>query len=236
MTDQHKKIISIVSLVAALVFTVVVGWIVGRPMLKFVSDPEQFRLWVDAHGIWSRLAFIGMVMLQVIIALIPGEPLEIGAGYAFGAVEGTLLCMAGITLGSILIFVLVRRFGVKLVEAFFSVEKIHSLKFLQNEKRLTTISFIVFLLPGTPKDLLSYFAGLTPMRLSTWIVIASVARIPSIVTSTVGGSALSLKNYTTAIVVFALTVAVSIGGWLLYNRICCARQGENENADRDNHQ
>lgn len=64
-------------------------------MLKFVSEPEKFRAWVDGHGIYGRLAFIGMMVLQVFIAIIPGEPLEIGAGYAFGMWEGTLLCMAG---------------------------------------------------------------------------------------------------------------------------------------------
>ena len=76
-------------------FSALICWFVGRPLLKFVSAPEQFRSWVDGHGIYGRLAFIGMMVLQVFIAIIPGEPLESGSGYAFGMWEGTLLCMAG---------------------------------------------------------------------------------------------------------------------------------------------
>ena len=86
MDGTGKKMLSISVLIAALVFAGAVTVLVGKPMLQFVADPEQFRGWVDAHGIWSRVVFVGMVIFQVLIALIPGEPLEIGGGYAFGAV------------------------------------------------------------------------------------------------------------------------------------------------------
>ncbi len=218
MNDTHKKILSIIAMVAALLFIGAVTVVVGKPMVQFVSDPEQFRLWVDTHGIWSRVVFVAMVVFQVLIALIPGEPLEIGGGYAFGAVEGTLLCVAGITIGGVLIFLLVRKFGMKLVEVFFSSEKIKSLKFLQNEKRLTVLAFVIFAIPGTPKDLLSYFVGLTPMKLSTWLLITSVARLPSIVTSTWGGSALNEEEYIKAIIIFAATVVISIAGYFAYQK------------------
>ncbi len=228
MSEKTKKILSLVMIALALVFAGVVTWYVGRPMVRFVEDPEQFRLWVDAHGIWSRLAFVGMVVFQVLIAVIPGEPIEIGGGYAFGFWEGTLWCVVGIGIGSVLIFALVRRFGVRLVELFFSMEKIRSLKFLQNDRRRDTIAFVIFLLPGTPKDLVSYFVGLTPMKLSTWLFISMVARLPSVVTSTAGGSALSSQNYITALVVFAVAAGLSIGGWVLYNLFMKRRQKKKE--------
>lgn len=228
MSEKTKKILSLVMIALALVFAGVVTWYVGRPMVRFVEDPEQFRLWVDAHGIWSRLAFVGMVVFQVLIAVIPGEPIEIGGGYAFGFWEGTLWCVVGIGIGSVIIFALVRRFGVRLVELFFSMEKIRSLKFLQNDRRRDTIAFVIFLLPGTPKDLVSYFVGLTPMKLSTWLFISMVARLPSVVTSTAGGSALSSQNYITALVVFAVAAGLSIGGWVLYNLFMKRRQKKKE--------
>ncbi len=228
MSEKTKKILSLVMIALALVFAGAVTWYVGRPMVRFVEDPEQFRLWVDAHGIWSRLAFVGMVVFQVLIAVIPGEPIEIGGGYAFGFWEGTLWCVVGIGIGSVLIFALVRRFGVRLVELFFSMEKIRSLKFLQNDRRRDTIAFVIFLLPGTPKDLVSYFVGLTPMKLSTWLFISMVARLPSVVTSTAGGSALSSQNYITALVVFAVAAGLSIGGWVLYNWFMKRRQKKKE--------
>lgn len=233
MNDTHKKILSIAAMVAALLFIGAVTVIVGKPMVQFVSDPDQFRVWVDANGLWSRVVFVAMVVFQVLIALIPGEPLEIGGGYAFGAVEGTFLCVLGITLGGLLIFLLVRKFGMKLVEVFFSTEKIRSLKFLQNEKRLTVLAFMIFAIPGTPKDLLSYFVGLTPMKLSTWLIITSVARLPSIVTSTWGGSALNEQEYVKAIIIFAITVAASGLGFFVYQRYCRWRNKRN-NREKEN--
>ena len=166
-------------------------------------------------------------MFQVLIALVPGEPLEIGAGYAFGAVEGTILCVIGVTLGSLLVFGLVRRFGMRLVEVFFDTGKIKQLKFLQNEKRLDLITFLVFFLPGTPKDLLTYFVGLTDIKLSKFIFIVSLARLPSIITSTVGGSALGIKRYELAAIVFGVTVVISLLGLFIYNRICKLREKNN---------
>lgn len=229
MSESQKKAISIGCIIAFILFTIAVFWFVGRPMLAFVSQPEHFRSWVDAHGIWSRIAFVGMVVLQIVIAIIPGEPLEIGAGYAFGVVEGMILCMVGAVIGSVLVVLLVRRFGVKLCEVFFSQEKLQSLKFMQNSRRLNLLTFIVFLIPGTPKDLLCYFVGLTNIRMRDWIFISAIARIPSIITSTIGGDALGMKKYEFAIIVFAATLIISIAGILFYRHIC-KKQNEREAA------
>ena len=221
----NKKALGLLAVLVFILFSAAVGWFIGRPMIKLVGEPEQFRDWVDGHGIWGRLIFIGMMVLQVICALIPGEPFEIGAGYAFGAIEGTALCLIGITLGCLVVFLFVRRYGVRLVEVFFSREKIDSVQFLQNTRRLELLIFIVNAIPGTPKDLLSYFVALTKIKLSTWLLIVVVSRIPSVVTSTVGGSALGMENYIFAIVTFAVTLVVSGIGVLIYNRI---RRGREE--------
>lgn len=215
---RRRKAVSLLSLLILIVFFVVVTVFIGKPLLDMLGDPEQFRSWVDSHAVFGRLVFLGMVILQVVVAIIPGEPMEIGAGYAFGAVEGTLLCLIGMALGSALIFLFTKRFGVKMVEAFISREKLQSLKFLQNASRLDFIIFVVFLIPGTPKDVLTYFAGLTPIRLRTFLLLTSIARIPSIVTSTVGGNALGTENYSLAIAVFAVTAVLSLIGALIYRR------------------
>ncbi len=219
ITEKQKKIISLCVILAFILFCSVVGWFIGRPIVRFVSDPEHFRNWVDESGLWGRIAFILMVTFQVIIAFVPGEPLEIGAGYAFGAIEGTILCIIGITLGSVIVFSLVRKFGVKLVEVFFTYEKIKSAKFLQNEKKLALITFLMFFLPGTPKDLLTYIIGLTNIQKRKFLAFASFARIPSVITSTIGGSLLGTKKYLFAIIVFSATLIISIVGWFIYNHI-----------------
>ena len=137
--------------------------------------------------------------------------------------EGTILCIIGCVIGSALVFLFVRRFGVKLVEVFFPREKIRSLRFLQDSRRLNLLTFIVFFIPGTPKDLLSYFIGLTDMKLGTWLLITAVARIPSIVTSTVTGDALGLKDYQFALIAFGVTLALSLAGILVYRRLSARR-------------
>ena len=219
MTEQHKKRLAWLVAAVALLFAGWVAWYIGAPMIEFVSRPQEFRAWVQEHGIWGKVLFVGMVLLQVVVAIIPGEPLEIGAGYAFGAVEGTLLCLIGIALGSTLVFLLVRKWGVPLVEVFFPIEKIRSLRFLQDSQRLNRIVFLVFFIPGTPKDLLCYFVGLTEIKLPTWIAISFFARIPSVVTSTLGGDALGTQQYLQAAIVFGAAGCISAGGLYCYHRL-----------------
>lgn len=220
MTDKQKKWLYILAVCIFLVFCGLTGWYIGVPMIHFAEEPELFQAWVDRSGIWGRLLFVGMVFLQVIVALIPGEPLELAAGYAFGMVEGTLLSMAGIVLGSAVIFLLVRRFGSKLVEVFFSEKDLKRLSFLKNPKKTKVLAFILMMIPGTPKDMLSYFAGLTPLTLKEWLVIVVIARIPSLVTSTISGGAAGEQNYILAAASLAVTLMLSGIGVVYYRKIC----------------
>ena len=128
-----------------------------------------------------------------------------------------IFCLLGALLGSVTVFLFVKKFGMRFVALFVSEEKIRSLKFLQNEKRLNLIAYILFLIPGTPKDVMTYIVGLTPMKLSFWIFITLTARIPSVITSTIGGDALGTQNYLFAVIVFAATAVLSC---LLYTSRC----------------
>ena len=218
-TPQQKKVLSLVILAVFLLFCGAVGWFIGRPMVHFAQDPEQFRAWVEGYGIWGGLLYAAMVFVQVLVALIPGEPLEICGGYAFGAVAGTLWCLLGATTGSLLVFALVRRFGRSMVELFFSREKVEKLSFLRSSPKQDLLFWLIFMLPGTPKDLLSYFAGLTDLSWRKWLLICSVGRLPSVITSTLGGGALGTENYGGAIWVFAATAALSLLGVGLYRLV-----------------
>lgn len=215
---RGQKIAAAVSVAVFILLLALLTYFVGRPIIKTLGDPESFRAWVEARGAWGRVLFVGIMVLQVVIAFIPAEPLELAAGYAFGAVWGTLLVWVGLVLGSTIVFLFVRKIGVKAVEVFFPREKINSLKYLKDEEKLNAAAFILFLIPGTPKDLLTYFAGLTKIRLLPWILLTSIARIPSIVTSTISGNALGLEKYGLAIIVFSATALASGIGIFLYQR------------------
>ena len=224
LTEKQKRWIAGTGLLLFIVLSVLACWFAGRPLIQFAGEPERFRTWVDQQGVWAPVLFLGMIILQIVVAIIPGEPLEIVAGYAFGAVEGTLLCILGAFVGRVMVFLLVRRFGTRAVEVFFPLEKLQSLKFLQNEKRLTFWVFFLFFLPGTPKDVLCYIVGLTKLPLRSWLLISAVAPIPSVVTSTIGGDALGMGNYAFAALVFAITLLISGLGLAAYHAVCRTRE------------
>ena len=216
---RGQKIAAIASIAVFFIVLALLAIFVGGPIVKTLGDPAAFRTWVEARGIWGRVLFVGLMALQVIVAFIPGEPFELAAGYAFGTLWGTLLVWIGAIIGTTIVFLFVRKIGVKAVEVFFPREKIDSVKYLRDEKKLNAAAFVLFLIPGTPKDLLTYLAGLTKIRLLPWILLTSVARIPSIVTSTISGNALGIQQYGLAIIVYAATAIVSGLGLLVYQRM-----------------
>lgn len=217
---QNKKRMAVLWGIALIGLSLVLWKYAGTPLIQFISDPASFRQWVDSHGWYSRLVYIGMVIFQVIIAIIPGEPFEIAAGYAIGAVEGTILAIAGAAIGSIITFWLVRLWGMKLIRVFFSDEQINSVRFLKTSERRDFLFLIIYMIPGTPKDLLGYFAGVTDIRFPVFFLMCTLGRIPSVITSTVGGDALGTQSYTMAAIVFVVTLAISAIGLLVYQQIC----------------
>lgn len=216
---RRRKMVSVVSLIILVGVMVAIYFVVGRPLIRSISDPESFREYVN-HSNWflGRLFMIGIMVLQVVIGIIPGEPMEIGAGYAFGAIEGMILCLIGAFIGQLLIFIFVRKLGIKLVEAFISREKLESVKFFRNSKKLELTAFIIYLIPGTPKDLITYAAGLTPINMWHFLGLTTIARIPSVITSTIVGGSLGEGQIVTAAIVLGITAIISLGGILLYRK------------------
>ena len=223
-TKKRQKIVYILAVLVYLLFTALIFYYVGKPLIKFAGEPEKFRSFVESYGILGKFMFLGMMALQVFVAVIPGEPFEIAAGYTFGFWEGTFFCLLGILIGTVVVFAFVRIFGMKLVNVFFSQEKIKSIKFLHTDPKKDLLIFIIFLIPGTPKDLLTYFVGLTDIKFSKWLLIATVARLPSVVTSTAGGNALGIKDYSSAVIVFVITFLLAAAGFIIYRKICKSKK------------
>ena len=156
----------------------------GKDLLAFFTDGDQLQAWVASKGLFAPLAMILLVAAQVTIAFLPGEPVELGAGYAFGFWEGTLLCLIGGLVGTIVIIALVRTLGMRIIYLFFSPEKVASMKWLQDSARFEVLMFTCFLIPASPKDIMTYLAGLTQCPAWRICLIATAGRIPSIVSST----------------------------------------------------
>lgn len=217
MTPERKRASVILGVVSAILLVLTVFLIII--FREYLTDTERVRSFIERHYVVGTLIMIGLCAVQVIVALVPGELVEIAAGYAFGAWGGMLVCLVGATIGSILVLLLVRKFGRKFVYTFYPKEKMDSIKWLKNKRRRNSLTFILFLIPGTPKDLLTYAIGLTDMSIPTYILLTTAARFPSLITSTMGGSAVGNQNYTSAVIIFTITAAISIIGLIIYNVI-----------------
>lgn len=216
--ERRRKLFAVVSIVLFAALMTLLTVTVGRKLVTLAAEPEQFRIWVENTGIWGKAMMVGVSAFQIIVAVIPGEPFEIAAGYAFGGLQGTLLYYAGVLIGQTVVFLFTKKVGAKVVEVFVTREKLMQFKFLQNSKRLYSTLFFLFLIPGTPKDVLAYVAGLTPAKLLPFLLLTGVARLPSVLTSTLGGHLLGSKQYETAIWVFVATAVLSLACWLLYRQ------------------
>ncbi len=190
----------------------------GTQVLDFISDTERFKGWLDSYGNLGKVIFIGIRAFQTVIKIIPAEPLEIGSGYAFGTWSGLFYCMLGTEIGSLFIITITKFFGTKAVNLFVSEEKINSLSFLQNKEKLSASLFIIYLILGTPKDVITYLIGITDYNIWKFLIITGIARIPSIITSTVCGAALGEKNYMMSAFVFISTIVVGLIGIKIYSR------------------
>lgn len=205
LTLRRRRIITIFSIVLVILVLSALSYFVLWPLVDDFRDPEYFRRQIEGKGFLGQLTMIGLVFMQVVIAFLPGEVFEVCAGYAFGGLEGSILCLIGMALSSSIIFLLVKRYGMRLVELFFEREKIENWTYMKNSKKRNLITFMLFLIPGTPKDLLTYFIGLTPMKLHTFLWLTLLARLPSLLTSTMTGGMLGSENYAFAIVLYGLT-------------------------------
>lgn len=189
-------------------------------VIRMMTDPKYARDLIRSVQPYGALVYVAVQAIQIIIVVIPGEPLELAAGYAFGAVTGSLLCLLGESIGSIIVLLLVRRYGHSIALHFFSQERLDKLKFLHYSPKKLLIFSIIFILPGSPKALLCYFAGLTDIDIHKLMIICTLGRIPAIVTSTIGGNAIGEKQYVLAAVLFLVTAALSAASIALYNYIC----------------
>lgn len=213
---RKKQIIGLVSFALVIGLLITLTFLIGRPLLQSVRDGTSFRIWMQERGFLKYPVMIGIMALQVLVALIPGEPIEFAAGYIFGAFTGTVLCLIGGALGSFIIILLVRRYGMKLIRLFINDRQIVNIRFLENPKKRDATIFLLFLIPGTPKDVLTYLAGLVPINLGRYLILTTIARIPSVLSSTLAGSMLEQDRFKATFIIYGITFALTVISALIY--------------------
>lgn len=202
----------------------IIGLITGMiiyifPVIKGLSTIEGqvvFRDKIQNTGVYGMLSLFGLQVAQIFLVIIPGEPIEILAGMCYGALGGAIFIMVSAFIISATIFWLVKKFGRKFVYNFCEEKEVGKLiknKLFKNPKKVEMVMFIMFFIPGLPKDILVYIAGLLPIKESRFLVISSLARFPSVISSTLAGANLIMGNWKFGIILYTgvlLTVAIVI--------------------------
>lgn len=208
------KIIKLIILVS-LVLLITGLTIYFLPILKNLNTQEgqlQFKEKVNQSKILGFFILLGLEIAQIILAVLPGEPVEVLAGICFGTFWGTIFLMFSIFITTVLIYVLVKKNGKKFICEFFSkeqVEKIENSKLFQDEKKIEMVMILLFLIPGTPKDLFVYIGGLLPIKSSRFIAIATLLRFPSIISSTIAGNNLLGGKWQVSILAYVITFLIT---------------------------
>ncbi len=164
---------------------------------------EHMREYVESWGSLAPAAFIALQWLQVVLAPIPGELTGAVGGFIFGGAPTVLYSTIGLTLGSTLAFLGARIIGQPLVKLVVSEDAMNRFHFITQRKG-TLLALILFIIPGFPKDILSYILGLSPMGFLPFLMVCTLGRIPGTVMLSFSGSALYNKNWTFLVLISTL--------------------------------
>ena len=216
MKLKPRQKIVIIGFLSFIALCIVSYLTLGDELLKIVSDPVIFRTWLDKFGNFDELVFIAIRSVQTVIKFIPAEPLEIGSGYAWGAILGMLYCVLGNMIGTVFIWIFTRKYGRKFVEFFIPIKTIESFFKFKNTSHIYVLLFFFYLIPGLPKDGFTYIAGLLPIKFLPFIIVTGIARMPSVLSSTLCGATLAEKNYLVSALILIITVLLAVIGSVIY--------------------
>lgn len=212
--------------------TAVIVWLgikYGPFLTKLAASPGHLETFLEAYGNISTIVFIGLQCIQVIIAAVPGELLEIAGGYIYGTFSGTVYSLIGIALGSAINFYIARLFGFSLLRLFIPEKTLVKLSTLLNGQKSKSAMLILFLLPGIPKDILCYISGLLPVRPLFFLIASTLARIPALIVTCYIGANLREENYLIAAIVAGAACLILILAFFLKKRMTRLLASNQEN-------
>lgn len=235
MRDFIKKHSLIFKICGFVLVCLVLTAVLIRPVLALRDEAvrEKFVAFVDSLGWQGPIFLLLVVMLQVFIAVIPGEPIEIIAGLMYGAVWGCIICLIGTTIATIIIYYSIRRFGKNKLDEIIKKEENSKYSFLLRTDRVTYVVFALFLIPGTPKDALTYIVPFTTINPIVYFLIVFFARIPSVITSTIVGAGISEGNVLFSVIMLACTGVIGICGIALNNYFVSRKNKLRENSSHE---
>ena len=225
---KRRKTQNVIRIVSAVVFVIAMAGIAYLlvPLVKswvdYASDPdggaEKLREEFAKHGNFNSLMiFLGIQALQVVVAVVPA--IQAVGGVLYGWFFGGIASFFGIVLGALAVWGIVKKLGKPLVEAIVGEKHIKRFGFLEDEHKLTIILIILFIIPGVPKDVLTYLVPLTKIKMRDFFLVVLPFRIPSIILTTALGHNLTSGNYAGAIAISAVILVVAVLGLIFKDKI-----------------
>lgn len=224
--DKLHKRIKLVSTI--LKFALLLGIIIGLPLYIYFYQPqliedmssmENVNAFFRQYHAESIFVYIGAQILQIVICVIPGQWLQFAAGYMYGFWLGFLYSVIGAALGSILTYYLAKLLGRDAMHLIFGEAKINEFIHKLNSKKAIVIVFLIFLIPGVPKDLCNYAAGISEMRLKPFLIVSLVGRSPGMMGSLLIGRQIEAGQYTGAVVIAVAAVILCVIGVIMRKRL-----------------
>jgi uncharacterized membrane protein YdjX (TVP38/TMEM64 family) len=193
-------------------------WREGVKLYYTLQDHHRLKGIILSYGAYSPLAFILLQIVQVVVAPIPGGAIEFLGGYLFGVGAGFFYSMVGLLLGSWVAFSLARIFEKWAVEKFVSDQARKKFDYLFGHEGII-FSFLLFLIPGFPKDALCYILGLTPMHLGIFLIISTIGRVPGTLMATLQGAKAFDHQYKIFMILLGISVLVILVFYIYHNEI-----------------
>lgn len=193
--------------------------IVGLPVILFFTcrDTLFSKEWlanlpefIMQYKGYAAAVLIGIQILQVIICVIPGQPIQLAASYLFGVLKGYLISIIGAVIGAFIAFYIARILGKDALETIFEKEKVNDYHRKLNSGKGLTAVLLIYLIPGVPKDLVAYVAGVSDMRIRPFLIVSTIGRSPGMLGSLLTGYFLSSRNYAAIGILAAVTAVILI--------------------------
>ncbi|MBR2779624.1 MAG: TVP38/TMEM64 family protein [Firmicutes bacterium] len=201
-----------IGIIAAIV-ACVTGYLIWRypDILQAFQSVESFDLFLERHRDSSVMLYIVIQALQVIVAVIPGQIVQIAGGYIYGFWYASLWSLIGLAAGSTISFYLARFIGQQPIRRIYGGEMVDKYTALLSSRNAFAIMLFLYIFPGFPKDVLAFFAGLSNMKFSRFLPMATIARYPAMALSMLIGSTMGVRSYkATAVLVLACVLCAGI--------------------------